>query len=542
VARLDSETTDILKAGRTSAKGGITLFVGLVLSTLISTVGTIIVARMLSPEDFGLFSKAIVPPALIGLFWYWGINDALVKYIAQLRAKNQTGELKTFVISGILLNSGLSLLLSVITFFLAGFLADNIFLRPQLKILIQVASVMLLGSCLVNTSQAIFTGFERFEYRSFLLIFQAIIQTALSILFIFLGYGVYGVVLGVTLSYVIAAVAGLVVTYFKFYSRTEEKPNKNDHVSIRKTLKTMLNYGYPLGLSQILFGFLPQFYLFLIAIYCSDLTIGNYQIATKFIVLITFLTTTINATLFPAFSKLDSRKAIEKLKVVFRSSTKYVALLTFPLIAGIVVLSEPLILLFFGESYGLAPTFLSLTVIVNMVGGFGYTTLFPLLMGQGLTRKVLKIYLVELSIGIPSGLVLIPQFGVMGLIATNWIAKIPSLLVGLFWIYKQYQFTIDWSFSLKSCFASALAAAIAYMSIVVLKSPSWIELAVGGVVFFICYLILIPTLRVMNLADIESLRQIFKGLGIVTYLFDKLLNIVEKLLKFRLAEAPLCQH
>jgi O-antigen/teichoic acid export membrane protein len=368
-----------------------------------------------------------------------------------------------------------------------------------------------------------------------LLIIQALIQTAVAPLLIFLGYGVFGVVLGVTLASVIASVTGLVITYLKFYRVNEEKTNTKPVTSIGETLKIMLNYGYPLGISKIFLGFLPQFYLFLVAIYCSDVAIGNYHIAAKFLVLLTFLTIPINDTLFPAFSKIDSKKAIEKLKVVFRSSAKYIALLTFPVVASIVVLSEPIILLFFGENYSLAPTLLSLSVIVNMLGGFGLSSLFPLLMGQGLTRKVLMIYVVELAFGIPLSLVLIPHFGVIGLIVTNWIAGISSLLVGLFLVYQQFRFTIDWSFSVKSCFASALAAAITYVTIVFLKSPSWIELAVGGLVFSVCYLILIPTLKVMNFYDLESLRQIFNGLGIVTYFSDKLLSIVEKLLKFRLA-------
>ena len=539
---MNSETKDIVNMGRTSAKGGLSLFVGLVLSTVISTLGTIIVARILTPSDYGLFAIAIVPPTLIGLFRHWGVNYALIKYLAQRREKNQTGELKSLIISGILLNSVLSLLLSVITYFLAGFLAVNVFLRPQLKTLIQVASVMILGTCLVDTSQSIFTGFEKFNYRSFLLIFQSIIQTTLAPLLIFLGYGVFGVVLGVTFASVIASVAGLVITYFKFYSGNEEKTSATFNISIGKTLKTILSYGYPLGLSHILLAFLPQFYLFLVAIYCSDVAVGNYQIAAKFIVLITFLTIPIEATLFPAFSKIGSKKAIEKLKVVFRSSAKYVALFTFPVVASIVVLSEPIILLFFGEKYSLASTFLSLLVIVNIIGGFGLSTLLPLLMGQGLTRKVLTLHLVELSFGIPLSLVLIPQFGVIGLIVTNLIAGMSGLLIGLFWVYKQYRFTIDWVFSLKSCLVSALAAAIAYTSIVFLKSPSWIELAVGGLVFFVSYLILIPTLKVMNLSDVQSLRQIFNNLGIITYFTNKLLNIVEKLLKFRLAKTLLGQH
>ena len=157
-----------------------------------------------------------------------------------------------------------------------------------------------------------------------------------------------------------------------------------------------------------------------------------------------------------------------------------------------------------------------------------------LLNGQGLTKNVMKLDLIRLAFGIPLSLVFIPQFGIIGLIIASLIATIPSLLIGLFWIYRRYGFAVNWALLLKTCLASAAAATITYIAIMFLKQPGWIELIVGGLIFSICYLIFIPTMRVMNLVDVESLRQIFKGLGIITYFSDKLLNVIEKILKFKL--------
>lgn len=528
---MSSEAGKIVEMGRTSAKGGTTLFFGLVLSRVISAIGTIIVARMLMPADYGLFAIAMVPPTLLGLFRHWGLNQALIKYLAQYRSENIKDQFKNLIVSGIFLNSTASLFLSVISYFLAGFMAGNIFFRPELKTLIEIASVNILAVCLFDTSQSIFTGFEKLEYRGFMLIFQSSIQSILSPLLIYLGYGVLGVVLGVTLAFAMASILGLGMIYFKFYKKNGKQSDIQSNLAIRKTLKTMVSYGYPLGFSAILLGFLPQFYNFLVAIYCSDIAIGNYQVAVKFIVLVNFLTIPITATLFPTFSKLDWRKEIENLKAVFQSSVKYTALLTIPIVAAVAVLSEPLVLLFFGEKYNLSPLFLALCVLWYVETGFGSLSSRSLLNGQGLTKKVMKLDLISLVFGIPLSLVFIPQFGIVGLIVTSFIVTIPSLLIGLFWIYRDYRFTIDWGFSLKTCLASAVAAAIAYITILVLTQPCWIELIVGGLTFFICYLILIPTLKVMKLADIESLKQILKGLGIITYFSKKILDIIAKLIK-----------
>lgn len=144
---------------------------------------------------------------------------------------------------------------------------------------------------------------------------------------------------------------------------------------------------------------------------------------------------------------------------------------------------------------------------------------------------MLKLDLMNLAFGIPLSLFLIPHLGITGLIVTSLIAQIPSLLVGLFWIYRTYRFTVNWIFSLKTCLASAVAAAITYIAIMFLTQPCWLELIVGGLIFFLSYLILIPTLRVMKLADVEGLKQILKGLGIITYFSNKILDILGKLVQ-----------
>jgi len=60
-----SKAAEIAKV---SAKGGFHLFWGLVASTVISAVGTIIIARVLSPSEYGLYTIALTAPNLIAMF------------------------------------------------------------------------------------------------------------------------------------------------------------------------------------------------------------------------------------------------------------------------------------------------------------------------------------------------------------------------------------------------------------------------------------------------------------------------------------------
>ena len=73
---------------KVSARGGFHLLWGLAASTVITSIGVIVLARLLSPSDFGLYTLALSIPNLIQLFRDWGTSYAIVKYSAQYNSKD----------------------------------------------------------------------------------------------------------------------------------------------------------------------------------------------------------------------------------------------------------------------------------------------------------------------------------------------------------------------------------------------------------------------------------------------------------------------
>jgi hypothetical protein len=127
-------------------------------------------------------------------------------------------------------------------------------------------------------------------------------------------------------------------------------------------------------------------------------------------------------------------------------------------------------------------------------------------------------------------IVLIAQFGVVGIILTTLIAGLPSLIISLQWIKKNYNLTIDWASSAKILFSSTLAGAIAYTLQSQLTFSSWINLLIGVTVFATVLLPSILLTRTINQSDIENLRSMTASLGTVNRILNPAFNIVEKLL------------
>jgi stage V sporulation protein B len=521
-----SKAGDIAKV---SAKGSFHLLWGLVLSTVISAVGTIFAARLLGADLYGLYAIVLIAPNTFATFRDWGINHALIRYTAQYKAENRTEEIRSIFLSGLIFEVLIGSALSLISFILSDYIALNIFNRPAIAPLIQIASLTILATGLTSTASAAFTGMERMQFNSVIQVSQAIIRSILVITLIILGLSTSGAVVGTAAATIIAGAIGLFLMWTIYRQLPKPRTLK---LEIKAYTQEMLRYAIPLSLSFILVGFLAQFYTFLLPIhYVADNTlIGNYNIAQTFVVLISFFALPIVIMLFPAFSKIDHKKDKETLKSMYQFSIKYASLLVVPAAALVMALSEPAISTLFGDTYQTAPLFLTLLAVAYLYTAFGQLSNENLINGQGQTKITLKLTLLHASIGFPMGSILIIQFGVLGLIFTTLTAGLPSIIIALYWIKKQYGLTVDWKSSAKIVLASALTATLTYVLISQLEFASWLRLIIGTISFV---LILLPTIiftRSITELDISNLKTMADGLGSLSKLINKILNFIEKLM------------
>lgn len=510
-----------------SAKGGFNLFWGLAASTIVSAVGVILVARLLSQPEFGIVAIALMAPTLISLFRDWGVNSAITRYTAQYAAENKMADTRRIFAAGLLFELVLGGSLSLASFLLSGFLATSVFHRPDIAPLIQVASFTVLGGALLTAAQSAFIGHERMELNSIVMVCRSVLKTVLAPLLIILGFGAFGAILGSTMAVLAAGLISIVIFYLAVYRKLQRL--NDEKLEIAQSVKTMFRYGLPLSLSAILGGFLAQFYSFLMAIYCTDLLIGNYQVAVNFAVLITFFATPIATVLFPAFSKLNPLKEKEAVRNVFQFSVKYAALLVVPATALVMALSQPAVSTIFGEKYADAPIFLALYSIIYLYSAFGSLSLGNLLNGIGKTDVNLKLTIITLAAGLPLSLLLIPKLGIIGLIATTLIAGIPSLITGLWWIRKRLTVTVDWTSSAKILLASTIAAAATYTLTSQLPTPDWAKLIIGTATFLTICTTTTPLIGAINKTDVQNLREMVKELGPLSYVLTIPLHTMEKL-------------
>ena len=520
-----SKATEMAKV---SAKGGFNVLWGLVFSTIISAIGTIIIAIILGPENYGLYSVALTAPNLISMFRDWGITTAMIKYSAQYKSENNLSGIKNVLVSGLLFEIVMGLSLAIVSFVLSGFLASTLH-RPTIVPLIQIASFSVLTGALVATSTAAFTGMETMHLNSVMLIVQSTFKTILIVGLVLLGLGTVGAITGFTLAVLVAGLTGVLLMWTMYRALPKASDGK---LQLFGTIKTMLTYGLPVSIGIIITGFLTVFYSYVLAYYVTNnAIIGNYNVANNFVVLITFFSLPVTTMLLPAFSKLDAKKDPEVLKNIFQYSVKYASLIVVPVSAMVIALAQPAIGTIFQNRYVYAPLFLALLAITYLYTALGNLSISNLIIGQGYTKFSLRLTILSAAIGFPMSFVLISQFGVLGLIVSTLTVGLPSLFISLRFIKTHFDVSIDWVSSARIVLSSAIAAVLTYFIVSQLAFINVLSLIIGVIVFVLIFIFSAVVTRTINSVDLINLREIVNALGPLRRILHYVLNLIEKFMK-----------
>ncbi|MEM3142812.1 MAG: oligosaccharide flippase family protein, partial [Zestosphaera sp.] len=291
--RSDELSEEFEKVLVRTSRDAFVVFVGNFLSTLFLAVSAIIVARLLQPENYGIYSVSLLVSSVLLLFTDFGIDSALVKYVSKFNALRKEEIVKEVVFKGLVLKLFVVSVVSVVNYLFAFELSTTLAERPELAYYVSLTSILTFSTALMNSFLAIMTALGRMKLRSFVMIMQSLTKLLLSPLLVLLGFGVLGALLGHIASYVVSCVTGFVVmlSYVKL-----KKPRENIVRSY-----DLVRFGLPLYLSGLLSVVLQRLQYVMLARIATNAELGNMQAANQFISLITLTIAPFSITLFPVF-------------------------------------------------------------------------------------------------------------------------------------------------------------------------------------------------------------------------------------------------
>ena len=522
--------TELSEIARASARGSFFLFLGNTSSTIILAVASILTARLLGPENYGLYAVAMIAPSFLIVLSDLGISQALTRFSARYHSTGEDRKVASLINAGIIFKLGFSLLLSLVLLLFSESIATSILRRPGLGLLVSFTSLYLVGQAIFMTLNSIFIGLDKTEKSGVLMNIQAVTKIVVSPLLIILGMGAVGAILGAGLGFLFAAGTGIAILLLRIYPSLHRR-DSGDNVNFLQGLRRMVHYGMPLYLSTLISSLVAQYGSYILALFVSNVEIGNYRIAMNFSVLITLLSYPISTSLFPAFSKMNIRDNREEVENMFKLSIKYTALLIIPASFAIAVLSNDAVDVLYGLQYGLAPSYLSLYIFSFLGTGIGMIVLDNFFNGQGDTMTTLKMNVISLGLSVPMAFFLTPLYNVYGLLASILVSQFLSTTYGLLLARKKYAVTVDWTSSFKTGVAALSSALLVYIFISFVPiASSILKLAIGGSLYMISFLAFVPLLKVISKVDIENLHELLKGIAPIYPIARRILNFEEKIL------------
>lgn len=174
----------------------------LVLNVLsIAVIGYI--ARVLRQEDYGRFVFGFSFVAMFSPFANMGLRAVTVREVAKQRA--YAGDFIDKVLSARLALALLSAAAAVVVITLAGHDAGT-------RCVVYLASLTIVFQAATTTFLDVFQAHERMKQVAYAQAASGLVLTALSVVAVFAGFGV----IGLTLSYVLGGLAGLLITGVRF--------------------------------------------------------------------------------------------------------------------------------------------------------------------------------------------------------------------------------------------------------------------------------------------------------------------------------------
>lgn len=304
-------------------------FIGNVSNQITTFAIGILLARLLSPEEFGLIGMTTVFIVLADTFVDSGFSQALI------RKNNCTQEDYS---TAFYFNLIASIAIYLLLFFSAGLVA-NFFSEPKLTNIIRVASLGMVINSLVLVQKTILVKEISFKIQTKISVISTILSGTIAIFMAINDFGVW--------SLVAKSLSASLISATLFWGSNKWRP---DFVFSKKSFDDLFSFGSKLLLSNLIDRFYWNLYYVVIGKYFSSETLGYYTRAEMFKNLPSQnITSIINNVSYPSLSIIQDNDI--ELKKSFKKIMLITFFITTLLLTYIFSVSQSLIVVILGEKW-----------------------------------------------------------------------------------------------------------------------------------------------------------------------------------------------
>jgi len=298
-----------------------------ILDGIFGYIGLFFITKYMSPYDYGVVAFAIGFVSLFSIFSSFGFNSAHVKKVSEgLDFGLCNG---TFLaIKSILIVVSTFLLVSSI--FIWKVVLHRGFETPEHELAIYIILVYWIFNLLTGFFINTFMAKKEMAKVQIPFLIGSIAKAGTTIYVAIAGYGA----IALAYTYVIGHFLHLLLLIILFRGYPIKKPSMT-------YIKNYTKFAMPLAVVNACSVIITNVDKVLIQLFWSSTDVGYYFSGYRITSFIGMFTAALGMILLPTFSKFHTENNFKELKTLLYKSERYLSMIVFPMVFGVVVLAEP---------------------------------------------------------------------------------------------------------------------------------------------------------------------------------------------------------
>ena len=394
-------------------------FMERVAAQVISFAVSVILARILMPEEYGIIAIVNVFIAFADVFIASGISNSLIQ-------KDEVDELDFSTI--LVLNIGISFLLYIFLYFTAPIIS-GFYEQPSLILILRILGIRIILSGYKAVQQAYLVRNMLFKQGSIISLISNLFSGAAGILLALCGYGIWALVfqqIALVLSEII-----LQIIFLKWFPKI---------MFSHERVSNLFSYGNDIMLSSFLDTLNNQARVLMIGKFYRSSDVAYYNRGDAYPqLLINSINSSLNVVLFSTFSKEQNNLTI--VKDLLRKSIKIGTYIVFGILTGLAIVAKPLIVLMLTAKWEECVPYLQIAC-------FSYATWVvqipnnEVIKGLGFSKSFLKITIIRVIVGL-SMLFLSIGRGVLFISLITFVTNLLSTILVCDWSRRNINYSIE---------------------------------------------------------------------------------------------------
>lgn len=395
-------------------------FGGSLINGALGAVFFILVARSLGPAAFGIFSLSVAVSTLVGDIADFGTNTGIVRFVGKYARRDPSCALQ-FLKLGLGIKLVIGLGIAILGYFLAPFVAGEIFQKADLTTLLRIVFMGVLGILLFTFTTAGLQAYQKFWQWSGLFIFTNLLRLAVTLALIAINAANTTSVL---ITYISLPFLGFLVGSFFLPLKSSLSQPVKIHV-----LSDFLGYNKWVAVSTLIAAISARLDVFISARLISETELGIYSASNQLVQVVPQLVGALGTVIAPKMAEMSA----ESFPKYFKKTQILVLIIAFLGLLGIPV-AQLAIPLLYGSEYAGSISIFAVLLVAMLVFLISLPVHMAVYYYYGFPKLFFYIGLGHLMINLFLGWFMIERFGGMGAALTVFTGTLFGFLVPAFWV------------------------------------------------------------------------------------------------------------